>query len=231
MPGERDAHMHPDLERILFTADEIARRTSELGRQVALDYRDKAPLVVSTLKGSVLFFSDIVRCMTPVPDGMRLEFVRAKSYHGDATESSGRVEVSLSTMTAGDVAGRHVLLVRWYLSHVCGHIVVSSIRRLVDSSCGRKRMAALCLDHASVHRVPLLLPLPTAFVGRLRPPDRLTTVPDTTDVIRSFTDNVHYWLGYTLCRLRTLWTRGGRRRAWWSILPGLARRASRFARC
>ena len=220
--------MHPDLERILFTADEIARRTSELGRRLALDYRDKAPLVVSTLKGSVLFFSDVVRCMTPVPDGMRLEFVRAKSYHGDATESSGRVEVSLSTMTAGDVAGRHVLLVRCSLQLIT---ISTRLRPHEESSCGRKRMAALCLDHASVHRVPLLLPLPTAFVGRPRPPDRLTTVPDTTDVIRSFTDNVHYWLGYTLCRLRTLWTRGGRRRAWWGILPGLARRASRFARC
>ena len=145
MPGDRDAPMHPDLERILFTADEIARRTSELGRRLALDYRDKAPLVVSTLKGSVLFFSDVVRCMTPVPDGMRLEFVRAKSYHGDATESSGRVEVSLSTMTAGDVAGRHVLLVRCSLQLIT---ISTRLRPHDESSCGRKRMAALCLDHA-----------------------------------------------------------------------------------
>ena len=108
---ERSA-MHPDIDRVLYPAEDIAARTAELGRQLALDYREKAPLVVSTLKGSVLFFSDLVRSMMPVPDGMRLEFIRAKSYHGDATVSSGRVEVSMSTLGATDVAGRHILLVR-----------------------------------------------------------------------------------------------------------------------
>lgn len=104
--------VHPDIGEILLTSQEIAARTAELGKQIASDYSDKAPLVVSTLKGSVLFFADLVRCLLPVPDGLRLEFVRAKSYHGQDTETSGTVDVRMSTVEEEDVRGRHVLLVR-----------------------------------------------------------------------------------------------------------------------
>jgi hypothetical protein len=111
MPACRD-DVHPDIGEILLTSQEIAARTAELGKQIASDYSDKAPLVVSTLKGSVLFFADLVRCLLPVPDGLRLEFVRAKSYHGQDTETSGTVDVRMSTVEEEDVRGRHVLLVR-----------------------------------------------------------------------------------------------------------------------
>jgi len=104
--------VHPDIEEVLFTSRDIASRTAELGEQIALDYSSRAPLVVCTLKGSVLFFADLVRCLLPVPDGLRLEFIRAKSYHGRDTETSGTVDVCMSTMEDEDVRGRHVLLVR-----------------------------------------------------------------------------------------------------------------------
>jgi len=104
--------VHPDIGEVLLTSQAIAARTAELGKQIAYEYSNKAPLVVSTLKGSVLFFADLVRCLLPVPDGLRLEFIRAKSYHGQNTETSGTVDVCMSTMDEADVRGRHVLLVR-----------------------------------------------------------------------------------------------------------------------
>lgn len=51
--------------------------------------------------------SDLVRAMQPVPEGLRMEFIRASSY-GSGTRSSGRVAV---TGMGGSVRGRHVLLV------------------------------------------------------------------------------------------------------------------------
>jgi hypoxanthine phosphoribosyltransferase len=77
-------------------------------RQIAADYADKAPLVVGTLKGAVIFMSDLVRAMEPTPDGLQLEFVRASSY-GLATVSSGKVAVQ--PVGGPNVEGRHVLLV------------------------------------------------------------------------------------------------------------------------
>lgn len=78
-------------------------------RELAQDYADKRPLVVGTLKGAVLFMSDLVRAMDPPPPGLQLEFVRASSY-GSSTVSSGKVALN-GTLSTADVAGRHVLLV------------------------------------------------------------------------------------------------------------------------
>lgn len=78
-------------------------------RQLARDYADKRPLVIGTLKGAIVFLSDLVRAMEPPPPGLQLDFVRASSY-GAATESSGQVRLSVE-MGGSDVRGRHVLLV------------------------------------------------------------------------------------------------------------------------
>ena len=108
-----DDAVHPDVGEVLFTPDAIAARTAALGAQIAVDYEKKSPLVVCTLKGSVLFFADLVRRIQPVPDGLRLEFIRAKSYHGSDTETSGSVDLRMSTFEEKEVRGRHVLLVRY----------------------------------------------------------------------------------------------------------------------
>lgn len=95
------------------TAAPLNRRHPPLSpprREIAADYADKQPLVIGTLKGAVVFMSDLVRAMEPTPAGLELDFVRASSY-GAGTVSSGKVAL---TMVGGtDVKGRHVLLVRW----------------------------------------------------------------------------------------------------------------------
>ena len=37
--------------RVLFTEDEIRARVRSLGEEIARDYRDRAPVLVSVLKG------------------------------------------------------------------------------------------------------------------------------------------------------------------------------------
>ena len=84
------------------------RLRSAARRQIAADYADKQPLVIGTLKGAVVFMSDLVRAMDPVA-GMELDFVRASSY-GAGTVSSGKV--ALASVGGTNITGRHVLLVR-----------------------------------------------------------------------------------------------------------------------
>lgn len=74
---------------VLFTEQQIRERVQELGRQIAQDHKDCQELtVIAVLKGSLLFVSDLIRCMD-VP--LQLEFVRLASY-GNDTKSSGRIK-------------------------------------------------------------------------------------------------------------------------------------------
>jgi len=81
--------LHGDMERVLITEEEIARRVRELGEEISRDYAGKELLVVGILKGAVIFMADLVRCLT-IP--VRLDFMAVSSY-GASSESSGVVRI------------------------------------------------------------------------------------------------------------------------------------------
>jgi hypoxanthine phosphoribosyltransferase len=97
--------MYNDLERILLTKEQIAARVKELGAEISKDYADKNPLVVCILKGSVLFFADLIKEIT-VP--INLDFMAVSSY-GCCTVSSGQVKMIKDLDSCID--GRHVIIV------------------------------------------------------------------------------------------------------------------------
>lgn len=53
--------------------------------------------------------ADLSRSIHPLPEGLNVDFIRASSYHGTSTSTSGSVEVS--SLQKLDILGRHVLLV------------------------------------------------------------------------------------------------------------------------
>lgn len=59
---------------------------------------------------SLVFIADLARSVFPVPEGLNIDFIRASSYHGTSTLSSGDVQVVATQKIP--VKGRHVLLVR-----------------------------------------------------------------------------------------------------------------------
>ncbi len=81
--------MHPDVERILITEDQIAKRVKELGAQITKDYQGKNLTMVSVLKGSVVFFTDLMRAID-LP--MEIDFMVVSSY-GSGVVSSGVVRI------------------------------------------------------------------------------------------------------------------------------------------
>eukprot|EP00887_Chlorella_sp_A99_P007546 scaffold28.g7546.t1 len=120
VPADAPCAQHPDIAEVLVTEAQLRERVTELGQQLAVDYADRAPLVVGTLKGAVVFMADLVRAMQPLPDGMHLEFLRASSYGLGATERRGSVTVCATAPTKASglaVAGRHVLLVRFAVGY------------------------------------------------------------------------------------------------------------------
>ncbi len=82
--------MIKDIERVLVTCEELQEITKRLGEQISEDYKDKNLLLVSVLKGSVLFMADLMRNIT-VP--CQIDFMALSTY-GSGTESSGRVRVN-----------------------------------------------------------------------------------------------------------------------------------------
>lgn len=97
--------MREDMKYILLDRERIAQRVKELGEEITRDYAGTKPLFVCILKGSVVFFADLIRAVDlPV----QLEFMRASSY-GSATVSSG--EVHVVSELDDKIRGRDVILV------------------------------------------------------------------------------------------------------------------------
>ena len=97
--------MHNDIEYILLTEKEIQTRVKEMGARLAEEYAGKNPVMICILKGSTLFFSDLVRAM-PIP--LTLDFMSVSSY-GRATKSSGEVEIRKDL--SGSIEHRHAVIV------------------------------------------------------------------------------------------------------------------------
>ena len=97
--------MNQDLERIMITEEQIAGRVREVAVQLDKLYEGRRPVVVCILKGSVMFFSDLIRHMeTPLEQ----DFMAVSSY-GCGTTSTGCLHVQKDLTT--DIAGRDVLIV------------------------------------------------------------------------------------------------------------------------
>lgn len=97
--------MHPDIERVLFTEDQINVRIRELAGAIERDYADNPPLMVGILKGSVLFLGDLVKRVNLM---LELDFMAISSY-GESSKSSGVVRIIKDLEK--QVEGRAVLLV------------------------------------------------------------------------------------------------------------------------
>src|SRR5882757_989269 len=93
------------VKGIAFDEAAIARRVTELGREISAAYPDGELLVLGLLKGSFIFLSDLVREVTRP---LQVDFLVASSY-GDATVSSGLVRLLYVPET--ELEGKHNLLV------------------------------------------------------------------------------------------------------------------------
>ena len=97
--------IHPDIEEILVSEQEIQDKIETLAKQITEDYREKDLLLVGVLKGAFVFMSDLARSIK-LP--LEFDFMAVSSY-GSSTKSSGVVRI-LKDLDF-EITGRHVLLV------------------------------------------------------------------------------------------------------------------------
>jgi hypoxanthine phosphoribosyltransferase len=88
-----------------ITEADIQKKVKELGEQLTKKLQGEEVIAVCVLKGSFMFYSDLIRAMNM---DITCEFFGVSSYHGGMT-SSGEVKVTLDL--AHPVEGKHVILV------------------------------------------------------------------------------------------------------------------------
>lgn len=82
-------NMNDDVKEVLLTEEQIHEIVEGLGKKITEDYRGKNLVLVSVLKGSVVFMADLMRAID-LP--CSIDFMVVSSY-GAGTESSGVVKI------------------------------------------------------------------------------------------------------------------------------------------
>lgn len=90
---------------LLISEKAIQKRVKELAQQILIDYK-KVPLtVLVVLKGSMIFYADLVRELAKLgKDDLTVEIVRVQSYTG---EKRSAVTLALDA----EVAGKHMIII------------------------------------------------------------------------------------------------------------------------
>jgi len=102
--GQVPPRWRKEVERVLITEPQLARRVQSLAREIERDLRGRETVVVALLNGTIMFLADLIRHLN-LP--LRLDFMGASSYGAD-TQSR---ELVITKDLRLDVRGRDVLLV------------------------------------------------------------------------------------------------------------------------
>lgn len=94
-----------DIEKILVSNAEIAKRADEIAAQINADYKGKPILVVGILRGASIFLADIFKRLE---GDVELDFMSLSSY-GNGTNSSG--EVKMIKDLSEPVDGKNILII------------------------------------------------------------------------------------------------------------------------
>ncbi|HHY81200.1 MAG TPA: hypoxanthine phosphoribosyltransferase [Clostridiales bacterium] len=138
--------MMDKVDRILIDEQKLMNRIEELGKQITEDYQGKELVIISILKGAVIFASDLVKAIK-LP--LVMDFMAVSSY-GSSTKSSGVVRI-LKDLDE-EIEGRDVLIVEDIVD------TGLTLNYLVENLLSRKPASlkiCCCLDKPSRRLVPV----------------------------------------------------------------------------
>lgn len=98
-------YIEDSIQSVLLTKEQIAKRVAELGAEITKDYEGKQLIAAAILRGSVIFFSDLIRCV-PIP--LQVDFMAVTSY-GSGSTSMGNVRILFDLQD--DIKGKDLLIV------------------------------------------------------------------------------------------------------------------------
>ena len=139
-------NMKEDVLRVLLSEDEIREKVRELGGKITADYKNSKLMLVTVLKGAVVFLADLMR-QIDVP--AEIDFMVVSSY-GSGVKSSGVVKIVKDLDVP--LAGKDILIVEDILD---SGLTLSYIKELLESRGPRSIRIATLLDKPSRRKVDL----------------------------------------------------------------------------
>ncbi|MFI3250037.1 MAG: hypoxanthine phosphoribosyltransferase [Eubacteriales bacterium] len=98
-------HFDSHMKEILFDEAALAKRVAELGAQITKDYQGREVILLSVLRGSFIFVSDLCRSINL---DLSVDFMSVSSY-GAGTVSSGQVQIVKDI--GRDITGKEIIVV------------------------------------------------------------------------------------------------------------------------
>ncbi len=139
-------NMKEDVLRVLLSEDEIREKVRELGGKITADYKNSNLMLVTVLKGAVVFLADLMR-QIDVP--AEIDFMVVSSY-GSGVKSSGVVKIVKDLDVP--LAGKDILIVEDILD---SGLTLSYIKELLERRGPRSIRIATLLDKPSRRKVDL----------------------------------------------------------------------------
>src|SRR5690554_6469840 len=98
-------HIHPFIEEVLITHEQIVSKSKELGAQISKEYQGKRLVLLGLLKGCIPFLAELIK---HIEIDVELDFLDVSSYHG-GTGSTGQIIIKKDISL--DILGADVLIV------------------------------------------------------------------------------------------------------------------------
>ncbi len=89
----------------LISEKRIKKRVKELAEEISRDYKGKNPVLIGVLKGSFVFFADLIRNLK-IP--VTCDFISIASY-GKETKTSGKIKLEKDLRES--LSGKDVLII------------------------------------------------------------------------------------------------------------------------
>ena len=137
---------HQNVEYVMLNEEQIETRVKELAQQLDKLYEGRTPVVVCILKGSVIFFSDLIKNMKT---SLTIDFMSVSSY-GSGTKSTGEVVIKKDLST--DIQGRDVLIVEDIIDS--GNTLYN-LKRLLNGRSPKSVNIVTLLDKPQRREVPI----------------------------------------------------------------------------
>ena len=96
--------MKEDIAIVLITEEDIRKRIKELGEVISRDYHGKKPVLVTVLRGAIIFLCDLLREIS-IP--VTLDFLSISSYTGQTHTGIVRILKDLDE----NIQNQHVILI------------------------------------------------------------------------------------------------------------------------
>jgi hypoxanthine phosphoribosyltransferase len=106
-PDAPNPPLDPRIGEIYLASEDVRARVVELGAEIAADYAEREPVLVASLKASVVFCVDLSRSL---PILHALDFVELAGYGANA-ETGGHAAIRFLKDLNLDISGRDVFLV------------------------------------------------------------------------------------------------------------------------